>query len=97
MRNWPTSRGAIRNLRLRRMGGRPGDILPTRKWRGNSVFPGLISGSLTLIFLILTSEKPPAGVHVVVATYLCTLTCFRLFGPASAGWGREGVMIAGGG
>lgn len=71
--------GTLRNPGLCRWGGCAGHTLPTRKCPGNSVFPEEISGSLTTIFLILRPEKPPAGVHVSVETYLCTLRLLGLF------------------
>lgn len=43
---------------------------------GNGVLPDHISKSLTSIAAIMDPQKPPAGVHVVVATYLCTLQAF---------------------
>lgn len=46
------------------------------KRRGNSVFPIRISKSLSTLAPIVERQKPPAGVHVAVATYLCTLRGF---------------------
>jgi len=46
------------------------------KHRGNGVFLPRLSESLIALEPIVKPQKPPAGVHVAVATYLCTLRLF---------------------
>lgn len=60
---------------------------------GNSLLPARVSESLTSIPAIMDPQKPPAGVHVVVATYLCTLQAFLRVQTQRV---REGDMITDG-